>query len=66
MLKAIIDFNLCLSSQCKECLARQACPIKAIHRLEKGEAAIVELNRCDGCGQCVKECPVEAIFLNEI
>lgn len=28
-------------------------------------AAVVDISKCTGCGDCVEECPVEAIALSD-
>jgi len=69
MLKAVIDFNRCLSSikcQDKKCLAGKVCPTRAFFKLDLEEPAVVEINRCNGCGDCLKECPVKAILIREL
>jgi electron transfer flavoprotein alpha subunit len=49
----------------KECIACggrcvAACPVDAIELDEKGEA-VINVDKCIGCGKCIPVCPVEAL-----
>ena len=61
MQKAIIAPQNCRPAVCPTCLARQICPTKAIVRLDRDDAALVDTGRCRGCGKCVLVCPWQAI-----
>lgn len=41
------------------------CPPDAIHRLESGEV-FIDNDTCIGCGNCVENCPYDAIKMDEI
>jgi ferredoxin-type protein NapF len=66
-LKAFINAS-CLAQQkvvCRTCGER--CETDALRfRLEKGGVATpqIDLDRCNGCGMCVADCPVHAITLH--
>ncbi len=57
----------CLSARnvvCASC--RDACPASAIHVPPAARgAAMVDAERCTGCGACVGTCPVDAIALHQ-
>lgn len=47
------------------CGAKRSCPTGAIiHDSSKG--IIIELDKCIGCGACVKACPRSALKMGEI
>jgi Fe-S-cluster-containing hydrogenase component 2 len=48
-------------TQCRLCIS--ACPAEAI-KIGKGNAVVVDLERCNGCGVCVVTCPFGAVFLD--
>ncbi len=41
-----------------------ACQVDAIYRREDG-LVIIDPQKCDGCGDCVRACPYEAIYFNQ-
>ncbi len=51
-----------IPGKCIACGARcqQKCPFDAITMNDKGEP-IIDLEKCTGCQQCVKICPVQAL-----
>lgn len=63
MLKAVIDLDKCICYNV--CLAREACSPRAIIQLDPGGPAIVDSSQCNGCGDCVSECPELAINMKE-
>lgn len=54
--KLIVDEKVCL--KCFNCA--DACPIKAIDTVE-GEVPHPNMDKCNGCGTCVKTCMMDAI-----
>lgn len=54
---AVVDREKCTG--CKTCVEDFECPVEAI-TIEDGKAKIDE-DECIDCGQCVDECPAEAI-----
>ena len=48
--------------QCKEPPCAKVCPTNAIVR--KGDLVVIERDKCIGCGLCVEECFLGAIFLH--
>ncbi|MBU2602770.1 MAG: 4Fe-4S binding protein [Actinobacteria bacterium] len=60
---AQIDYARC--EACSPCPARKACRTKAIVKMGLDEQAIVKPSDCMGCGDCVEECPYEAVSMKE-
>ena len=46
---------------CRSCLA--ACSRQALQFSEKEDGLIIDRQICDGCGDCVRECPTNALEL---
>lgn len=61
MQKAYIDPQKCL--RCIECDASRVCPVRAIFRIDAEESAVVEVNMCHGCGDCISKCKGAAVIL---
>jgi ferredoxin-type protein NapG len=57
---AVIDHDICLAWQkrkrCKVCY--DACPTKAFE-LKKKRFPVLDPDKCNGCGICVRKCPTE-------
>jgi MinD superfamily P-loop ATPase len=47
---------------CSACMAREACKVKAIVALDRGEPPFVDGSRCHGCMVCIPACPFEAVL----
>jgi len=47
---------------CRECAAREVCPVKAVVALDPGEPPFIDGSRCYGCMVCVPACPFAAIY----
>lgn len=63
MIQAVIDFKKCA---CRDvCLARDACLPRAIIQMDPGGEAMVNGSLCNGCGDCVSECPEKAISMKD-
>lgn len=62
MPKAAIDIRNCTT--CQECSAAKVCPLNAIVRIDPEYPPIVEIDICNGCGDCIKMCPANAITIN--
>ncbi len=61
MLRAQVDEDFCQA--CQPCLARAACRVRAIFKLEADEPARVDQSLCNGCGECISACPHLAVSL---
>jgi heterodisulfide reductase subunit A-like polyferredoxin len=59
--RAEVEPALC--SSCEACLER--CYFDAIAMEGEGGAAVVDAEKCMGCGLCAVTCPTEAIHLKE-
>ena len=44
---------------------QEACEVTEINREKRSVAAVVEEEKCTGCGACVDACPENAIFLRQ-
>ena len=57
---AVIDHDICLAwlkkKRCKICY--KACPAKAFE-LKKRRFPVLDPDKCNGCGICVRKCPTE-------
>ncbi len=56
-----VDDNRC--QNCRRCLARQVCNVRAIVRIDKDEPPFIDMHRCHGCKLCLAECPFGAIMV---
>jgi len=54
-----VDDSLC--QVCRGCLAQQVCKVRAIVRIDRDEAPMIDVHRCHGCLACQLECPFNAI-----
>ena len=67
MNKVYIDPNKCDRSVM--CQPRRSCPEKAITQeklgLIKRGVAVIDLEKCVACGECIKLCPHGAILMKE-
>jgi formate hydrogenlyase subunit 6/NADH:ubiquinone oxidoreductase subunit I len=54
-----------IGDQCNGCgvCAQNTCHFQAISMDEDGQKAVINLQKCMGCGVCVDMCPVGAISL---
>lgn len=54
----LVDNRRCLASRggCFSCL--DSCPLEAIS-ITAGVGIVVDNDLCDGCGECIKICPIE-------
>ena len=63
MLRAEVNEAACQA--CAPCLARRVCKIKALMQIDPGEPAMIDVNRCRGCGDCMRACPHAAIGMSD-
>ena len=52
--------------QCTKAPCIDACPVGAIYRNSETNAAVVDEQKCNGCGECLDACPFDAIFMDPI
>jgi len=55
-----IDQDKC--KKCKTCIGKFGCP--AIY-FEEDESIHIDINQCNGCGNCATICPFKAIYKEE-
>lgn len=61
---AVVDSTKCTPLQCPVCTAAEACTHHLLEREEEDEAPVLwSVTACVGCGNCVKACPSDAIFI---
>ena len=66
--KAVIQYNKCDPEKCSPgqgiCPAAAACPRDFIEQEEPSESPVIfQIDLCQGCGDCIAACPLEAIRL---
>lgn len=59
----LIDYPI-VCRQCVNPFCVRVCPLDALKRDEKTGAIVVNKEKCNGCGLCVKYCPEEAIKID--
>jgi translation initiation factor RLI1 len=61
--RALINYEKCRPEQCANgtCAATLACSRKLIKQEEPNEMPMMDPLLCQGCGDCIKACPLEAI-----
>ncbi len=61
----MVDFRKCDPRSCSEgkCTAVAACPRKLLVQEAPYEAPMPNPSICKGCGECVRTCPLKAIFI---
>jgi len=57
--KVYIDEERC--GVCERCEAQKVCKVKAIVRIDRDEAPVVDVHRCYGCRLCVEACRFGAV-----
>ena len=61
---ALVDFNKCKPDKCDKkgiCAAVKACPRKLLKQEAPHEPPMTDPSICQGCGDCVRVCPLKAI-----
>ena len=49
---------------CEDPACMKACPVNAIYKWKDG-AVLVDLEKCEGAGECIDACPYKRIFYNK-
>jgi carbon-monoxide dehydrogenase iron sulfur subunit len=57
------DINICRHCRKPKCMSE--CPADAMYMDDRGVVIIVD-EKCTRCGACMKNCPFNSIFYNEI
>ena len=50
---------------CQTCIDEHSCPYNIISMNESGDKAVINPDKCRGCGVCVDHCPEGAILMRE-
>ena len=60
---AMVAFDKCHPEKCDKgtCVAMLACPHRLIKQEEPYEIPMFYPSACQGCGDCVRACPLKAI-----
>ncbi len=61
MLRADVNWEICRA--CDPCSARLVCKTRAVVKMDADEPALIDVARCNGCGDCLLACPHAAISL---
>ncbi len=59
-----VDWELC--QVCDPCLARKACKVRAIIKVDPDSPAMIDQTRCNGCALCLPACAFGAIALKSM
>ena len=62
--KVRVTYTPTLCMHCDEAPCIPACRFEAIYKRDDG-IVIIDPEKCNGCGDCINECPYKAIYLNE-
>ena len=62
--KVRVTYTPTICMHCDDAPCIPACRLKAIYKRDDG-IVIIDPEKCNGCGDCVAECPYGAIYLNE-
>jgi len=60
---AMVDYDKCHPERCDGgcCVAVQACPHKTLAQETPYDKPMTDPFACQGCGDCVRACPLKAI-----
>jgi len=62
MPRIIIDYVKCIAEEEKICI--ELCPAAVFQCEESGKPKVVNANKCNMCGVCQANCPVQAIMIS--
>ncbi|HSW60865.1 MAG TPA: 4Fe-4S binding protein [bacterium] len=55
----VVDETKCLGYSCRIC--EKVCRFDAIHFYGPDSIPVIDPNKCTSCGDCIRECPEQAI-----
>jgi len=60
---ALLVFDKCHPERCNKgiCAAKEACPHQLIKQESPYEMPMFHPSTCQGCGDCVRACPLKAV-----
>jgi len=55
----VVNSDKCIGASCRIC--EKVCPFDAIHFYGPDNTPVIDPDKCTQCGDCVRECPEQAI-----
>ncbi|MDR1657338.1 MAG: 4Fe-4S binding protein [Deltaproteobacteria bacterium] len=49
---------------CQDCICLNVCPSQAFYRNSQFGAVLIDDDKCQACGRCIRACPIKAVTLS--